>query len=79
MRPKHRYKPMEGFAPVVKAREGRLYFGPIFATRQEAQDWCLHIIIDNAERGGPLAEATLRPFKGMVSTLEIEPDPRHKG
>jgi len=48
---------MEGYAPVVEAREGRLFYarspmdGPVFETRQEAQDWCFHIIIDNAERG----------------------------
>ena len=27
--------------------------GPVFRTRQEAQDWCIHIIMENAYRGGP--------------------------
>jgi len=49
--------------------------GPIFETRQEAQDWCIHIIIENDYRGGPWAEVTIRPFKGKVRTLEIEPGP----
>jgi hypothetical protein len=61
---------LNGYAPVVQVREGRLFFarslldGPIFQTRQEAQDRCFHIIMDNAERAGPLAEATITPFKG---------------
>ena len=71
-----------GYAPIVKAREGRLFFarspvdGPIFETRQEAENWCIEIIIENDYRGGPLAEAIVRPFKGKVSTLEVEPDHR---
>jgi hypothetical protein len=48
-------------------------FGPIFETRQDAEDWCIHIIIENDYRGGPLAEATILPFKGRVCTLELEP------
>jgi len=84
MRLKHRYKFMEGYAPVLQAREGRLFFarspvdGPIFETRQEAQDWCIHVIIETDYRGGPFAEATIHPFTGKVSTLEIEPDHRDR-
>jgi hypothetical protein len=69
----------------VQAREGRLFFarspvdGPIFETRQEAENRCIEIIIENDDRGGPFAEATIRPFKGRVSTMEIEPDPRQRG
>jgi len=70
MRVKHRYKFMEGFSAEVKAREGKLFFadpimsGPIFHTRQDAERWCIHIIVENNYRGGPFAEATIRPFKG---------------
>ena len=46
-------------------------------TAQQAREVLEHLQV-LVEIGGPLAEATIRPFKGMVSTLEIEPDPRHK-
>ena len=81
MRLKHCYKSMEGFSVEVKVREGRLYFadpimsGPIFYTRQDAERCCIHVIVENNYRGGLFDEATLRPFNGRVSTMEIEPNP----
>ena len=61
MRLKHRYKLMEGYAPVVQAVKG---VTRSFA-RQEAQDWCIIIIIiENDYRHGPLAEAIIRPVQG---------------
>jgi hypothetical protein len=30
------------------------------------------MLVNNAERGGPLAEATITQLKGMVVVLEIE-------
>jgi hypothetical protein len=40
--------------------------------------WCIHIIVENNYRGGPFA-AAIRRFKGMVSTMEIEPDLSSEG
>jgi len=34
------------------------------------------VVLVLSRTGGPFAQATIRPFRGMVSSLEIEPHAR---
>ena len=77
MRIRSRYEHRDGFRAIVRAREGRLPFpmsiieSPIYETREHAELWAFHTIVDNYERLGPFAVATVAPYSGPVSVMEI--------
>jgi hypothetical protein len=67
----------EGFRGTMRAREGRLPFplaiveSPIYDEREYAQLWAFRMLVENAERMGPFAIATVAPYSGPVSVIEI--------
>lgn len=64
---------MTGFRPVIHAREGLMLGmrnpldGPIFETREEAVQWCVHAMLNHFERGLGMSDARIERFSGMVS------------
>ena len=77
---KGKQKFMMGFRPVVRAREGRMLGirqplgGPIFETVRDAENWCIHAMISHYDRRLGMSDATIEPFKGMVSCTD-DPSP----
>ena len=74
------YKFMHGYRPVVRAREGRMLGirqpldGPIFDTKEDAENWCMYAMIDHFDRKLGMADAKIHPFKGMLD-FGSPPDP----
>ena len=83
MRVKDRYKFMEGFSPEVKGREGGLFFAdPICPVPSSIPDRMLNAGASTSP-SRQLPKGTVRggddsAIQGMVSTMEIEPDPRRR-
>jgi hypothetical protein len=44
---------------------------PIFLTPEDAEDWCVDIIAENANRQGPFAMALIERYSGPVSMLDL--------
>ena len=63
---------MSGYRPAVYAREGLMlgmrnpFDGPVFETRERAENWCVDVIVDHYQRAFGLSDAQIRPFKGLV-------------
>jgi len=61
-----------GYRPVVHARKGFMLGirhpldGPVFETKQDAENWCIHAMISHYDRRLGMSDATIYPFKGMV-------------
>ena len=79
MRLIHRYEHRDGFQATVCARKGRMHYArspidsPIFLNLQDAEDWCVDIIAENAYRQGPFAMALIERYSGPVSVLDVKP------
>ena len=65
-----------GYRPVVRAREGRMFGirhpldGPIFQTAQDAEYWCVAVMISHYDRGLGMSDASIERFQGMVSSYD---------
>lgn len=64
---------ISGFRPVVHAREGLMYGmrqpmdGPVFEQLEQAEEWCMDVMIDHYDRRLGLSDARIERFEGMVS------------
>lgn len=71
--PKPQLTFMNGFHPVITARQGRMLGsrnpldGPVFDTLQDAVVYSIGVMADHFERGLGLSDARVERFKGMVS------------
>ena len=77
MRVIQRWEHRDGFQAIVCARKGRMHYArspidsPIFLTPEDAEDWCVDIIAENANRQGPFAMALIERYSGPVSMLDL--------
>lgn len=61
-----------GHRPVVHARQGLMLGirqpldGPIFEKLEDAQNWCIHVMISHYDRRFGMSDASITPFKGMA-------------
>jgi hypothetical protein len=73
---------MTGYRPAVYAREGLVwgmrnpFDGPVFERLEEAEEWCIDVIIEHHYRGLGMSDAEIRPFKGMVDCYRPGPPER---
>jgi hypothetical protein len=44
---------------------------PIFLTVEDAEEWCVDIMEENASRQGPFAIALIERYSGPVSVLDV--------
>lgn len=77
MRVIHRWEHRDGFQAIICARKGRMRYArspidsPIFLTVKEAEEWCVDIMAENADRQGPFAIALIERYSGPVSVLDV--------
>lgn len=64
-----------GYHPIVEARQGLMFGirqpldGPIFETKKDAENWCIHAMISHYDRRLGMSDAKIYPFKGRVARL----------
>jgi hypothetical protein len=77
MRVIQHYEHRDGFPAIVCARNGRLHFArspidsPVFPTVDDAVNWSIDIIEENAARMGPFAKALIERYSRPVSVIEV--------
>ena len=73
-------KLITGYRPVIRARQGLMFGmrqpmdGPVFEKLEDAEEWCIDVMIDHYDRRLGLSDARIEPFKGMVD-CGPPPDP----
>jgi hypothetical protein len=71
----------DGFQATLCARTGRLPFPrspineAIFDTVEQAEEWCVAMIEENADRLGPFVNALIERYSGPVSVVELAANP----
>ena len=70
---------MTGYRPAVYARQGLMwgirnpFDGPVFEKLEQAEEWCIDVIIEHDYRGLGMSDALIRPFTGMVDCYRAGP------
>jgi len=70
-----RTKIVSGFRPVVHARQGLMLGisqpldGPIFASLEDAEGWCIHAMLSHFESRLGMSDARIELFKGTASRI----------
>ena len=70
---------VEGYRPVVHAREGLMLGirqpldGPVFETEMEAERWCIHVMASHYDRRFGMSDARIYPFKEPAACLPEPP------
>jgi len=74
-------KLLTGYRPVVYARQGPMFGmrqpmdGPVFQKLEDAEEWCIDIMIEHYDRRLGLSDARIEPFKGLVDCGGTPSDP----
>ena len=75
---------MVGYRPAVYAREGRMLGisqpldGPVFEKLEDAQNWCIHVMISHYDPRLGMSDAQIEPFKGIGQLLSTRQEGHDK-
>jgi hypothetical protein len=64
---------MAGYRPVIHARQGLMLGihqpldGPVFKSLDDAERYCIDVMIDHYDRRLGMSDAWIEPFQGMVN------------